>query len=112
MPFLWTVIAQKGQIYGNVELGSTAYVTNGKNFSYPGYSETLCGFADPRIASNDKVPNPNVTVLEWLNKKPAYRGKVAAFAAWEFGAGGTIPPGGTALESEPLRNSIRTGANL
>ncbi|MGI8992391.1 MAG: hypothetical protein ACR2I2_22775, partial [Bryobacteraceae bacterium] len=42
------------------------YVTNGLNFSYPGYSETLCGFADPRIKSNDKVPNPNVTVLEWL----------------------------------------------
>lgn len=83
MPFLWTVMAQKGQVYGNLELGSNAYVTNGHNFSYPGYSETLCGFADPRIDSNDKIPNPNVTVLEWLNKKPAFRGKVAAFAAWD-----------------------------
>ena len=53
------------------------------NFSYPGYSETLCGFPDPRITSNDKIPNPNVTVLEWLHRKPAYRGKVAAFGAWE-----------------------------
>ncbi|MGI8992220.1 MAG: phosphoglyceromutase, partial [Bryobacteraceae bacterium] len=66
MPFLWSVIARSGQIYGNRDLGSDAYVTNGLNFSYPGYSETLCGFADPRIKSNDKVPNPNVTVLEWL----------------------------------------------
>ena len=24
--------------------------------------------ADPRVKSNDKIPNPNVTVLEWLNE--------------------------------------------
>ncbi len=83
MPFLWTVIAKNGQIYGNRKIESDAYVTNNMNFSYPGYSETLCGFADPRIDSNNKVPNPNVTVLEWLHNKPAYRGKVAAFAAWD-----------------------------
>lgn len=83
MPFLWNVVARSGQIYGNRDKGSDAYVTNGLNFSYPGYSETLCGFADPRIRSNDKVPNPNVTVLEWLHRRPAYRERVAAFAAWD-----------------------------
>jgi hypothetical protein len=83
MPFLWNVIAKNGQIHGNRKLESDVYVTNNMNFSYPGYNETLCGFADPRIDSNDKVPNPNVTVLEWLHGKPAYRGKVAAFAAWD-----------------------------
>lgn len=83
LPFLWTVIGKEGQVYGNRELRSEAYVTNGFNFSYPGYSETLCGFPDPRINSNDKVPNPNVTVLEWLHQKPAFRGKVAAFGAWD-----------------------------
>jgi len=82
LPFLWHVVAKNGQIYGNRTLGSDAYVTNGLNFSYPGYNETLSGFTDPRIHSNDKVANPNVTVLEWLNQKPAYRGKVAAFGAW------------------------------
>ena len=81
-PFLWQVIAKNGQIYGNRDAGSDAYVTNGFNFSYPGYNETLTGFADPRIHSNDKVANPNVTVLEWLNRQPSYRGKVAAFGAW------------------------------
>lgn len=81
-PFLWQVIAKNGQIYGNRGAGSDAYVTNGFNFSYPGYNETLTGVADPRIHSNDKVANPNVTVLEWLNQKPGYRGKVAAFGAW------------------------------
>jgi type I phosphodiesterase/nucleotide pyrophosphatase len=65
MPFLWSVVAKQGQIFGNRNAGSDAYVTNHFFFSYPGYSETLCGFADPRVASNDKIPNPNVTVLEW-----------------------------------------------
>ena len=83
MPFLWHAIAASGQIFGSRDLGSEAYVTNGLNFSYPGYNETLCGFPDPRIRSNDNVPNPNVTVLEWLNRKPAFHGQVAAFGAWE-----------------------------
>jgi hypothetical protein len=81
-PFVWSVLARQGQIYGNRDAGSEMAVTNGHNFSYPGYSETLCGFADARIDSNDKVNNPNVTVLEWLHQKPAYKGKVAAFGAW------------------------------
>jgi len=83
MPFLWQTIARYGQVYGNRDLGSDAYVTNGHNFSYPGYNETLCGFPDPRIDSNDNVPNPNVTVLEWLHRKPEYSGQVAAFGAWD-----------------------------
>jgi hypothetical protein len=83
MPFLWSVVLEHGQIFGNRELGSDSQVTNGLNFSYPGYNETLTGFDDPRIQSNDNVPNPNVTVFEWLNRKPAFAGKVAAFGAWE-----------------------------
>jgi hypothetical protein len=82
MPFLWSVVAAQGQIFGNRDLGSDSHVTNGLNFSYPGYSETLTGFGDPRIDSNDNVPNPNVTVFEWLNQKPEFAGKVAAFGAW------------------------------
>ncbi len=83
MPFLWTVAAKQGQIYGNLTAGSDAHVTNTLNFSYPGYSETLCGFADPRVKSNDKIENPNQTVFEWLNHKDAFRGRIAAFAAWD-----------------------------
>jgi hypothetical protein len=83
MPFLWSVLARQGQIYGNRKIGSDAYVTNGLNFSYPGYSETLCGFADSRIDSNDKKPNPNVTVLEWLANKDRFKNKIAAFGAWD-----------------------------
>ena len=64
-------------------LGSEVRVTNGHNFSYPGYNELLSGKADPRVDSNDKKPNPNVTVLEWLNGRDPYRGKVAAFCSWD-----------------------------
>jgi hypothetical protein len=83
MPFLWNTMATQGQIFGNRDLASDSHVTNGLNFSYPGYNETLTGFADPRINSNDNIPNPNVTVFEWLNAKPAFAGKVAAFGAWD-----------------------------
>jgi hypothetical protein len=83
MPFVWSVMAAQGQVFGNRDLGSDAHVTNGINFSYPGYSETLTGIVDPRVDSNDNIPNRNVTVFEWLNAKPEFAGKVAAFGAWE-----------------------------
>lgn len=84
MPFLWSVVAKQGQIFGNQDKGSIARVTNGLNFSYPGYSETFCGFADPRVNSNKKIPNPNPNVLEWLNAKHRFHGRVAAFGAWDL----------------------------
>jgi len=89
LPFLWGTFIPQGQIYGDLDAGSDAHVTNGFNFSYPGYSETLTGHPDPRIDSNDNKPNPNVTVLEWINKQPGFEGKVAAFGAWEV-IGGAV----------------------
>ena len=83
MPFLWKTVSTQGQLFGNRDLGSDSHVTNGLNFSYPGYSETLTGFGDPRIHSNDNIPNPNVTVFEWLNHQPDFAGHVAAFGGWE-----------------------------
>ena len=83
MPFMWSEILKKGQIFGDRESGGRVHVTNGLWFSYPGYNEMFAGFADPRVDSNDKVPNPNVTVLEWLNRRPGFEGKVAAFGAWD-----------------------------
>ncbi len=83
MPFVWSTIALEGQIFGDASAGSTSRVTNGLFFSYPGYSEMFVGRADPRINSNDKVPNPNVTVFEWLDKRPGFEGRVAAFGSWD-----------------------------
>jgi hypothetical protein len=83
MPFMWSVVARDGQIYGNRNLGSTAAVTNGFKFSYPGYNEMLTGKPDPRIDRNDYGPNPNVTVFEWLASQPGFQGLVAAFGTWD-----------------------------
>lgn len=83
MPFFWNTIAEEGQLYGNQILGSRVLVTNGLDFSYPGYNEILTGYADERIDSNDKIWNPNKTVLEFVNDQPEYNGKVAAFGSWD-----------------------------
>ncbi|HEX7024982.1 MAG TPA: hypothetical protein VF187_09205, partial [Gemmatimonadales bacterium] len=83
MPFLWSVVARRGVLLGDSAGGSAVRVTNGKRFSYPGYNELLTGSADDRIDSNDKIPNPNVTVLEWLNRRAPFAGSVAAFGSWD-----------------------------
>ena len=84
MPFLWSVMATQGQIFGNRDIGSDSHVRNRQKFSYPGYNETLTGSPDNRrITSNHNIPNPNMTVMEWLNNRPNFKGRVAAFGAWE-----------------------------
>lgn len=83
LPFVWSTIATHGQLFGNRALGSRVDVTNPHRFSYPGYSELLVGFHDPRIDSNDKRPNPNRTVLELVNQQPGFQGRVAAFGSWD-----------------------------
>ncbi|ULQ55521.1 alkaline phosphatase family protein [Flavihumibacter rivuli] len=83
MPFFWSVIAQKGQLYGNRQLGTKVNNANPHWFSYPGYSELLTGYGDEQINSNSFPPNPHTTLLEFLNRQPAYKNKVAVFGAWE-----------------------------
>lgn len=84
MPFMWSTIASQGQLYGNRKYNNNVNCSNQMWFSYPGYNEILTGVADDkRINSNDKINNPNVTVLEHLNKLPAFKGKVAAFGSWD-----------------------------
>ena len=83
LPFFWSTIAKQGQIYGNAKKGSLATVTNGKKFTYPGFNEMLTGSPDPRIDKNEKRNNPNVTVLEWLNQKPAFAHRIIGFANWD-----------------------------
>jgi len=82
LPFLWNTVAVRGQIFGNQALGSVARVTNGLAFSYPGYNEMLTGHPDARIDSNEFGPNPNISVLEWLNTLPDLHAKVSVYATW------------------------------
>ncbi|TDE45970.1 phosphoglyceromutase [Flavobacterium rhamnosiphilum] len=83
IPFMWSVVAEKGQLYGNRNYNNKVNNANPHWFSYPGYSEIMTGYADPAINSNEYKPNPHVTVLEFLNQQPKFKGKVAAFGAWE-----------------------------
>jgi hypothetical protein len=83
LPFIWNVMARNGQLYGDADSGSEAKVTNGRNFSYPGYNEIFTGFADPSIDSNDKHHNGNVSVLEWLNGQDDFHRRIAAFGSWD-----------------------------
>ena len=83
MPFVWNSITEIGQIHGNRLVGSKMNLTNEYWFSYPGYSEILTGKADERIQSNNKINNPNKTILELANNHAEYNGKVAAFGSWD-----------------------------
>lgn len=84
MPFLWTQVSKMGQLHGNRNVGSKVDLANKMWFSYPGYNEILTGKADDtRIDSNDKIPNPNKTILEIANEDSRYKGKVAVFGSWD-----------------------------
>jgi len=83
MPFFWDSIVGRGQLFGDSAAGSLASITNRFKFSYPGYSETFTGHADPRIDSNGYPANPNVTVFEWLNRQSGFAGRVDAYATWD-----------------------------
>lgn len=82
-PFLTRTVGGRGTLLGDSARGSVVRVTNGRQFSYPGYNELFAGQADPRIDSNDKVPNPNVTVLEWLAGRPGFANGIEVFGSWD-----------------------------
>ena len=83
LPFFWNIIAAQGQLYGNRNLGSKINTANLYAMSYPGYSEIFTGLADINISSNRKRNNPNLNLMEWLDSKPGFHGKVAAFTSWD-----------------------------
>ena len=83
MPFFWKTIAAEGQLYGNRNYDNQVNVKNKYRFSYPGRSETLCGYYDPKISSNHYANNPNENVLEFLNQQEGFEGKVVTFASWD-----------------------------
>jgi len=82
LPFLWSVVQSHGQLYGNRTYDNKVNNANPFWFSYPGYSEIMTGYADTAINSNGYPPNPHTNVLEFLNHQPKFKGRVAAFGAW------------------------------
>ncbi len=83
MPFFWNVIASKGQLYGNRSYSNKVNTANLFSISYPSYNELLTGNPDPSVKGNEKIDNPNETVLEYLQGQPGFHDKVAAFASWD-----------------------------
>ena len=83
MPFFWSILAKKGQLYGNRQYDNKVNTANIYNFSYPGYNEIFTGNTDLLVASNKKKKNENINVLEYLDTKEAFKGKVVAFTSWD-----------------------------
>lgn len=84
MPFFWNVIAKKGQLSGNRDYKNDVNVKNLYKISYPGYNELFTGSADRTLIPNLAVRNSNINVLEWLNAKEDYKGKVVAYSSWNI----------------------------
>jgi len=84
MPFFWNIIAAKGQLYGNRYTGNRVNTSNFFSASYPGYNELLTGTTDVRIYRNERKLNPNINLLEFINARDSFAGKVAAFTSWEL----------------------------
>jgi hypothetical protein len=82
LPFLWNVIGEQGQVFGNRNYENKVDVANPYGLSYPGYSELLTGKVDLGIYNNSKTHNSNQNILEKLDDDPAYKGRVAAFTSW------------------------------
>jgi hypothetical protein len=119
LPFLWNTVAQSGQLFGNAALDSPMQVTNAQRCSYPGYAELFTGWADPRITGNGYGPNPNVTLLEWLDGQAGFEGRVQVFATWDtffriFNVersrldvrAGWTPPFASVRERTPTRDAL------
>lgn len=83
MPFFWSEIFTKGVLLGNRKSKNYVNTANPYWFSYPGYNEITTGFPDTTVNSNDKIPNKNEGVFEYLNKTPEFKGKAAVFASWD-----------------------------
>ncbi|WP_336513982.1 alkaline phosphatase family protein [Pollutibacter soli] len=83
MPFFWSQIASKGMLLGNRQYGNFVNNANPYWFSYPGYNEIFTGYPDKGVNSNDKIPNPNENVFEYLNKMPEFKNKTVVFGSWD-----------------------------
>ena len=83
-PFFWSTIKDRGQIHGNRNAGSKVNVMNRYHYSYPGYNEMFTGFPQDTTGEANTVeyPNKNSSVLEFINRLPAFKNKVAVFTSW------------------------------
>lgn len=83
MPFMWSVVAKKGQLYGNRNFENNVNVSNPYAISYAGYSEMFTGNVDLGIFNNNKNTNTNKNIFEYLSGIDMYKGNIAVFTSWD-----------------------------
>ncbi|MFC4262929.1 alkaline phosphatase family protein [Ferruginibacter yonginensis] len=83
MPFMWQVLAKKGQLYGNRRYDNNVNVANLYAISYPGYNEIFTSTTDVTIATNNKNNNPHRNIFELLQSNPTYKDHIALFTSWD-----------------------------
>lgn len=124
MPFLWDTLVPAGVLYGQ---GQNVRVSNGQNFSGPGYTELFTGAARADVTSNDDRRYTHRTVFEIVRDATAgdagrageagprpYTG-VAAFTSWTTQARLTATTAGTFVSQgpfEPLPAELRDDPRL
>ena len=100
----------EGQIFGDPSASSRAHVTNGLWFSIP--ATTRCSPAPPirGWTATTRSPNPNMTVLEWLNGRAGVRGtgrrvRLVGRAAVILNVGRSRVPVGSGFTPVPARET-------
>lgn len=112
MPFLWDTLVPSGVAYG---IGANVRVTNGLNFSGPGYTELFTGAARADVTTNDDRRYGHPTVFELVARRATRPTDVAAFTSWTTQARLTATrPGGFTSQGpfEPLPAEFRDDAAL
>ncbi len=122
LPFFWGTVATHGQLYGNRKLKSFVNCANPYWFSYPGYHEMFVGAVNRKVRSNQKLVNPNSTVLDFVSLRPGFKNRVSAFSTWDVfpyilresingisvNSGVELAIGDSLSEQEKILNQIQT----
>jgi len=112
MPFVWDTLVPAGVLYGQ---GQNVRVTNGLNFSGPGYTELFTGAARADVTSNDDRRYTHRTVFEIVRDAATGDHTVAAFTSWTTQARLTATQGGTFVSQgpfEPLPSQLQDDPRL
>lgn len=100
MPFVWDTLVPMGVLYGQ---GDGVRVTNGMQFSGPGYIELFTGAPRADVTSNADVRYQHPTLFELIAREPGRAATdVAAFTSWTTQARLTDSRGGTFTAQAPF----------
>lgn len=83
MPFIWKIVAQKGQIYGNRNFANKVNVSNPYWYSYPGYNEIFTGKVNLNINNNSFGLSPDTNIFDFIaTQENNQQKKIFALTYW------------------------------